>query len=68
MKKQINFFIYNQVVDQVLTVGWDDKGRQIKKYISYHEKRTDTLIALARYNDNPMCRFNCHFGEPIRHF
>ena len=36
-----------------VTVGWDDKGRQIRKYISYHEKRTDALIALAQYNDNP---------------
>ncbi|KYG89980.1 integrase [[Bacillus] sp. KCTC 13219] len=36
-----------------VTVGWDDNGKQIRKYISYHEKRSDALIALAEFNKNP---------------
>lgn len=41
-----------------ITDGWDiniDTGqaRQIYKYISYHEERTDAMIALAEYNRDP---------------
>ena len=36
-----------------ITVGYTDEGKQIYKYISYHEKRNDALIALAQYNDDP---------------
>lgn len=36
-----------------VTVGWTDEGKQIYKYISYHEKKTDAVIALAEYNKNP---------------
>lgn len=36
-----------------LTLGWTDDGKQIQKYISYHEKRTDAISALAEYNQNP---------------
>lgn len=36
-----------------LTVGWSDEKKQIYKYLSYHEKRTDALAALIEYNKNP---------------
>lgn len=36
-----------------VTTGWTDEGKQIQKYISYHEKRTDALAALAAYNESP---------------
>lgn len=36
-----------------LTVGWDDNGKQIFKYIGYYEKKNDAEIALAEYNKNP---------------
>ena len=36
-----------------VTVGWTDEGKQIQKYLSYHEKRVDAIAALADYNENP---------------
>ena len=36
-----------------LTVGWGDNKKQVYKYLSYHEKRTEALAALIEYNKNP---------------
>jgi integrase len=36
-----------------LTVGWNEDKKQIYKYLSYHEKRTDALTALIEYNKDP---------------
>lgn len=36
-----------------VTVGWSDDGKQIYKYLSYHETKRDAMIALAEYNKNP---------------
>jgi integrase len=36
-----------------LTVGWNDEKKQVYKYLSYHEKRTDALAALIEYNKDP---------------
>lgn len=36
-----------------ITAGWTDAGKQILKYISYHEKKSEAKIALAEYNKNP---------------
>lgn len=36
-----------------LTTGWSDDGKQIQKYVSYHERRSDAIKALADYNQNP---------------
>ena len=36
-----------------VTVGWNDNGKQIFKYISYHAKKSEAQIALAEYNKNP---------------
>lgn len=36
-----------------VTAGWTDDGKQIFKYISYHEKKTDAKKALIAYNANP---------------
>lgn len=36
-----------------LTVGWNDKKKQVYKYLSYHEKRKDALAALIEYNKKP---------------
>ena len=36
-----------------VTVGWTEDGKQIFKYISYHEKKTDARKALDAYNVNP---------------
>ena len=36
-----------------VTVGWTDDGKQIFKYVSYHEKKTDARKALEAYNVNP---------------
>jgi site-specific recombinase XerD len=36
-----------------VTVGWTDEGKQQYKNIGYYEERSDALIALAKYNDDP---------------
>lgn len=36
-----------------ITTGWTDEGRQIQKYLSYHERRSDAMAALAEYNKSP---------------
>jgi integrase len=36
-----------------VTVGWNEEKKQVYKYISYHEKRTEALAALVEYNKNP---------------
>lgn len=36
-----------------ITTGWTDEGRQIQKYLSYHERRSDAMAALAEYNQAP---------------
>jgi integrase len=36
-----------------ITIGWDDKGRQIYKYLGYFEKREHALQALADFNKAP---------------
>lgn len=36
-----------------ITAGWTDEGKQKFKYISYHEKKTDAIMALAEFNRNP---------------
>lgn len=36
-----------------VTAGWTDDGKQILKYLSYHEKKTDARKALDAYNVNP---------------
>ena len=36
-----------------ITASWSDEGKQIYKYISYHEKKTDAIMALADFNRNP---------------
>lgn len=36
-----------------ITAGWTDDGKQKFKYISYHAKKTDAVIALAEFNKNP---------------
>lgn len=36
-----------------VTVGWTDEGRQQYKNIGYYEERSDAMIALAQYNNDP---------------
>lgn len=36
-----------------ITAGWTADGKQIYKFISYHEKKPDAIIALAEYNKSP---------------
>lgn len=36
-----------------ITTGWTDDGKQIFKYLSYHEKKSEAKLALAEYNLNP---------------
>lgn len=36
-----------------VTVGWTDEGKQQYKNIGYYEERSDALIALAQYNNDP---------------
>lgn len=36
-----------------ITIGWSDDGKQKFKYISYHEKKTEAMLALAEFNKNP---------------
>jgi integrase len=36
-----------------LTVGWNEEKKQVYKYLSYHEKRTEAFAALVEYNKNP---------------
>ncbi len=35
------------------TIGWDENGKQIYETIGYYEKRSEALVALAEYNENP---------------
>lgn len=36
-----------------VTAGFNDNGKQVYKYVSYHKSRSEALIALAEYNKNP---------------
>ena len=36
-----------------ITVGWTDEGKQQYKNIGYYEERSDAMIALAQYNNDP---------------
>lgn len=36
-----------------VTVGWTDEGRQQYKNIGYYEERSEAMIALAQYNNDP---------------
>ena len=36
-----------------ITTGWNEEGRQIRKYLSYHTSKSEAMRALAKYNDNP---------------
>lgn len=36
-----------------ITVGFDENGKQLYKYVSYHEKRIDALNSLSNYSQNP---------------
>ena len=37
----------------LLTIGYTDGGKQIRKYLSYHATRKEALAALAAYHENP---------------
>lgn len=37
----------------VITNGWSDEGKQIKKYIGYAENYTEAFKMLCNYNDKP---------------
>lgn len=36
-----------------ITTGWNEDGKQIRKYVSYHETRREAMMALAKFNENP---------------
>lgn len=36
-----------------LTIGYNENGSQIYKYVGYYETRRDAMMALAEYNQNP---------------
>ena len=36
-----------------ITTGWNNDGKQIRKYLSYHTSKSEAMRALAKYNDNP---------------
>lgn len=36
-----------------VTVDWTDEGKQQYKILGYYEERSEALIDLAKYNDNP---------------
>lgn len=36
-----------------VTVGWTDEGKQKYKNIGYYEERSEAMIALAQYNNDP---------------
>lgn len=36
-----------------VTAGWTESGKQVFKYLSYHEKRSEAVKALAVYNSDP---------------
>lgn len=37
----------------IVTLGWDDQGKQIRKSLGYFETQDKATIALANYNENP---------------
>ena len=43
-----------------ITTGYDDKGKQIFKYIGYFENRKAAMQALAEYNINP---YDVHLAD-----
>lgn len=36
-----------------ITKGWDDNGKQLYEYLSYHESQREAILWLAEYNKNP---------------
>lgn len=48
-----------------LTVGWSSKGKQIYRYLSYHESQREARNALAKYHASPVdLQYNkCTFTE-----
>lgn len=36
-----------------ITTEWTSEGKQKYKYLSYHEKKTEAMLALAEFNKNP---------------
>ena len=57
----------------IITLGWDDQGKQIRKSLGYYETQDKATIALANYNENPydmrisellnLKKENCHMDE-----
>ena len=43
-----------------ITIGYNDKGKQIFKYIGYFENRKAAMQALAEYNINP---YDVHLAD-----
>ena len=43
-----------------ITTGYDDKGKQIFKYVGYFENRKAAMQALAEYNINP---YDVHLAD-----
>jgi len=39
---------------QGVTLGFDERGYPKYKFLSYHEKREDALMALARIQQKPL--------------
>lgn len=37
----------------VITTGWDDNGKQIRKTLGYYKTQDEATIALVSYNENP---------------
>lgn len=37
----------------ILTTGYEDSGKQIRKYLSYHATKKEALAALAEYHEAP---------------
>ena len=48
-----------------ITKGYTDEGKQIYKYLSYHNTRRESMQALAAYNTTPynVDENNVTFGE-----